>query len=182
MINRTLVVAAAFATLATGAMAQSGSNRPWFALQAGAYFFTSSELRDRFGDPLPSIGIQPFTAKIGRDWQVIGDIKFLTASRDGSRLFVVPVSASVSKKFADPDARVIPIVRVGAGPAYYDYSIMRTSGRVKDRTFGWNTNAGIDFVFDKRWALSFRYDQYSKTDGLDFSGMTVAITFGLVRF
>lgn len=181
MINRTLVVAAAIATLSTCAMADDSNNR-WFGIQGGAYFFTSSELRDRFGDPLASIAFQPFTAKIGRDWQVIGDVHILSASRNGSRLFALPLTASVSKKLGNPDARVLPVLRFGVGPSYYDYSIQRTSGRVKDKAWGWNSNVGLDLVFDKRWALSFRYDQYSKTNDFDFSGLTVAITFGLIKF
>ncbi len=181
MINRTLAVAAAIATLAASAVAGDSNDR-WFGLQGGAYFFRSAELQDRFGNPLASIGIQPFTAKIGRDWQVIGDVHFLTASRNGNRLLAIPLTASVSKKLGNPNDRVLPVLRFGIGPSYYDYSIERTSGRVKDRTWGWNSNIGLDFVFDKRMALSFRYDQYSKTDDLDFSGLTISLTFGLIKF
>ncbi|MFQ3586309.1 MAG: hypothetical protein SNJ74_07540 [Fimbriimonadaceae bacterium] len=183
--------------LAGGAVAQDAPNASqeaqprrgsWWAIDGGAFIPSSGEIRDRFGDTLLRIGARPFEAKIRDNWTFTTDITVLSARGKGSKLFALPVTAGVTRAFARKEDDFVPIVTIATGPAYYDYSILRADpvqpvlNRISTKRVGWNAHVETAFIVNQRLAIALRYDWYSKTDGFDFSGLSVGLSYAVARF
>lgn len=158
--------------------------RNWWGLDVGAYFPTDGEIQDRFGDTLLRVGLRPFDSRAG-NWRFVTDVTVLSGDREGSRLLAIPVTFGFLKSFGDPEDDQRTFVMFGAGPAYYDYSIRRLVGTtivsVKDRTFGVSAHVDAGIIFNNRFSVVARYDWMSETDGFDFSGFSLTLSYALFR-
>jgi hypothetical protein len=161
--------------------------KPWWGLDLGVFRPTSGEISDKFGDNLFRVGFRPFTNRISEKWKLIYDFSVITASDDGERMLVIPLTVGFTRSFGDPEGDMIPFVQFGAGPAYYDYSLTRTTlgpvtERFKTRRVGANANLELGVLISKRFALVGRGDWFTEADGFDFSGISLTLSWAILRF
>lgn len=166
----------------------------WWGLDVGAYFPTSSEIRDVFGDAMLRVGIRPFERRISDKWKFIVDVNALAARKHGSKLFIMPITFGFTRSFGSPDSNSIPFVQVAAGPAYYDYTIYRSTEisdmgdkgsdteRISKKRFGANANIEAGILLNHRFAIIARGDFYSKADDFDFSGISLTLSYAAFRW
>jgi hypothetical protein len=167
-------------------------DRRWWGIDVGVFRPMSGEIRDKFGDNLLRIGFRPFSRRISDDWKFIFDFMIISASRRGNRMLVVPITFGFTRSFAKPDDDTIPFVQLGAGPAYYDYSIERDTGvppagvgsieRFRGKKIGGNANVELGVIWNQRFALVGRADFFTKTDDFDFSGLTFTLSWAAFKW
>jgi len=182
------------ASISTALCAPADDRKNWWGVDVGAYFPSSSEIRDIFGDALLRVGIRPFEQRVSEKWKFIVDVNALAARKHGSKLFVMPVTFGFTRSFGDPESKSIPFVQVAAGPAYYDYTILReaemeTTGgkgssdeRISKKRIGANANIEVGMLFDHRFAVVLRGDFYTKADDLDFNGISLTLSYAAFRW
>lgn len=186
--------AALAAVFSTAFAAVGQDRRAWWGLDVGGYFPTNGEMRDIFGDVLLRVGVRPFEQRISDKWKFIVDVNALSARKNGSKLFLMPVTFGFTRSFGSPESRTIPFVQVAAGPAYYDYSINREveitaeggkgseTERFSKKRFGANANIEAGVLIDKRFALVARADFYTKADDFDFNGISLTFSYAAFRW
>lgn len=180
------VVASFAAVLALSSFAAAQNQKdPNWGVSVGYYIPTSGEIRDQFGDALLRYGISPISNKYSKNWAVTPDVSILSASKDGSRAFVLPLSLNLTKGF-DQGNGTKTFVSFGAGPAYFDYKLFRLVGsdvvEYKDKTVGWNANVEVGLLVNRRFSLEARYDWFQEQDGFDLSGWSISANYALFRW
>lgn len=182
------------ASISTALSATIDDRKNWWGVDVGAYFPSSSEIRDIFGGALLRVGVRPFEQRVSDKWKFIVDVNALAARKHGSKLFVMPVTFGFTRSFGDPESKSIPFVQVAAGPAYYDYTILRnmeveaeggkgsSTERISKKRFGANANVELGMLFDQRLAVVLRGDFYTKADDLDFNGFSLTLSYAAFRW
>ncbi|HVT11692.1 MAG TPA: outer membrane beta-barrel protein [Fimbriimonadaceae bacterium] len=171
---------AALATSTALACAQNPDpNGTYLGLEAGAYFPTDRTIRNVFGSTLPRFGIsfisnnQPNKLKPSLNFAVIG------ANKDGNRFLAIPVTAGVGQQYGGANSGARPYWRVGAGLAYFDYSIDPTNSgtAIAATKVGFTAVGEVGVLLSERVRLSASYNYFSKQDDFDFSGFDIKVSF-----
>lgn len=157
------------------------TTHPGIALEAGAYLPTSSALQDALGKQITTFSFGPGVIANPRQGTSSPEFAFITARKNGNKLFIVPLTLGYQKNLgAGPDSQFVPYVKVGAGIAYYDYSIRDSSGvKTAAKRFGLTSNVAVGLVISKRLTVQAQYNVFSKADGLDFNGLRLTASFTL---
>jgi hypothetical protein len=173
----------AIAALAASAAVASAQNPDktgtYLGLEAGAYFPTDPVIRDVFGSSLPRFGInfinnsQPTKMKPSFNFSVIG------ASKDGNRFLCIPLTAGVGQQYGSPGSGARPYWKVGAGIAYFDYSIdpNNTGFPTSARKFGFTAVGEAGVLISERIRISASYNYFAKQDDFNFSGWDLKVSF-----
>jgi hypothetical protein len=175
----------AFAIAALAACAAfAGAQNPdksgtYLGLEAGAYFPQDSTIKTIFGATLPRFGLsfinnsQPDKMKPSFDFSVIG------ANKNGSRFLCIPVTIGLGQQYGAPGSGSRPYWRVGAGAAYFDYSIdpNNTGNPTAAHKIGFTGVAEAGILISERIRLSASYNYFSKQDNFDFSGFDLKVSF-----
>ena len=161
---------------------QNQDRRKWWGVSFGVFLPNSGEIQDRFDDVFFRVGISPFEDRISDRWKFAYDLNVMYANKNGNRLLVVPLTFGFTRSFGDPEARSVPFVQFGVGPAYFDYSIARGEDRIKSSRIGGTANVEAGILFDKRFAITGRADFYTKTDDFDFSGISFTVAYAAFRW
>ncbi len=176
--------------LATSAVAQNDQKKPEpaknnFGIKAGLYMPTQSLTRDIFGSTIFVVGLSfdDFSRQADK-WRPTVDFDFISGRKDGNKFFAAPVMASMGRVFGSPDDDFRPFVRIGAGLAYFDYSINHpdTSERFSTKRLGFGGSAEAGFFINDKFRLSAKYVLFSKTDEFDFSGLQMTATYNVFKF
>jgi hypothetical protein len=174
------MVVAAFAASAAFASAQNpNDNGTYLGLEAGAYFPTDTVIRNVFGSSLPRFGInfinnsQPNKLKPSFDFAVIG------ANKDGNRFLAIPLTMGVGQQYGSPTSSTRPYWRVGAGAAYFDYSIDPTNSGtpIAAHKIGLTAVGEVGVLLSERVRVSASYNYFSKQDDFNFSGWDLKVSF-----
>lgn len=175
------VTALALTSMGTFAQAQSdyGIN---LGAQVGVYMPTNGAIRDAFGSSVLNFGLGPVgDPRRPGSGSVTPGLEFLTANKNGNRLFIGTFTYGYEKHFGDENAKTVPYARVFAGGAYFDYGITEISGRKSAKRFGATGGAEVGVVLASRLKLSAKYNLFSKQDGFDFNGLTLSATFSVFK-
>jgi len=171
-------------TALTVSAAVAGAQNPdssgtYVAIDAGAYFPSNTVIRSVFGSTLPRVGIDfinnsaPDKLKPSFSFSVIG------ASKDGNRFLAIPATVGLGQQYGPSGTNVRPYWRVGAGLAYFDYSIDPTdSGNpTAANKLGFAAVGEIGILLSDRVRLSASYNYFTKQDSFDFSGFDLTVSF-----
>ncbi|CAN5396206.1 hypothetical protein BH11ARM2_BH11ARM2_10720 [soil metagenome] len=179
------------ALLGLAAFASAQSNGVSVGPTVGGYFFTDRVVRDAFSYPVLSYGFSPVPTGRPAPNKVQPDFNIVSASKNGNKLFLLPVTASYELQLIkkspygvyDREAAFVPFLRLLAGPAYYDYALTDSNGvRRSGKQVGLTAGAVLGVSINKRLTLSGSYNFFSKVDQLDFSGFSLNLTYSLTRF
>lgn len=181
MLARALSVTllAALVALPVVSQAQDRRGQALIGPRLEWYYFSDSRLRNTFGSPVFNVGLGAASA-------VSSGLDVISASRNGSKLFLVPLTFSVKKdlggdKFAEVPYQ--PYVRLAAGVAYYDIAVTVAPGdRRSEKTFGLTGAAELGINVTERLNVYARYNFFQKRAGLDFSGFNFGISYAFFRF
>lgn len=164
--------------------------------EVSGVFFSQARTKNAFGSSILYYGLTVTQNNIGYNWSVKPDFGFFAASKNDNRLFIVPLMAVVSKKFAKPGDEVQPYVKLGAGIAYFDYRIIESTGgggggafpqplggtvRTSGHKFGMASTAEFGVVAAQRFRVFASYNLYSKQSGFDFSGFQIGATISFFK-
>ncbi len=134
----------------------------------GAFFPTSSEVRDAFGDTWFRIGISPLSFQDDDRWKFTFDVAVLQRSSGPNRATLIPVTFGATRGFPSGNKDTVPYVAVRVGPYWGDVRV--PSIAVDDEKFGVNGNAAVGVTFNKTFYVEARYDVFSDFSGLSFNG------------
>src|SRR5215216_181721 len=110
---------------AASTLAADDHHKRWWGLSLGAFIPNSGEIKDRFDDVFFRVGISPFDDRISDKWKFAVDFNAIIANKHGNHMLVAPVTVGLARSFGSPEARAIPFVQFGIGPALFDYDIAR---------------------------------------------------------
>jgi len=176
-----LVPMAALA-LAGSANAQYDKQDLNFGGTIGYYMPTNSVIKDAFGKSVINYGIGPVGNKRPSSGSVTPSLEFISANKDGNKLFIGTFTYGYEKHLADDRSMTVPYIRGFGGLTYFDYGIDLIGGRKSGKKIGTTAGAEAGLVFAGRLRLSARYNFFSKVDGLDFNGLTLSATYALFKF
>jgi hypothetical protein len=183
-INGRIGLSALALACGVSAFAQNDHDNNYLGVEGGFYFPVDTKIKDAFGSSIPKIGFS--YGNVGRTadkWRMTAAFNFVTASKNGNRFFLLPVTAAMGRVFGQPGDAARPFVRVGVGAAYMDYGItdaqaVRHSGRKVLPTAA--AEAGM--IFGDRVRLSATYNWFQATDGFNFSGVQLTLGINVLKF
>lgn len=180
--GRTFALAAG-AVLAAAPFTAQAQIDPYIGPSVGIFFPSDSALRDAMGDAWFSIGasrvrIDPYSKnKLGFDWNAF------SKDNRGSRVFMLAGTLGWTNPLAEPGANFRPYFAVRGGLSYIDYAVNTSpTTRVADKKIGFNANAELGVNIGERLNLAVRYDVFPEYDGLRFSGLSIALKWGVAKF
>ncbi len=187
------IVALAAVAIPTFAKAQAD---PYLGPFVGVFFPNDSDLRDEMGNSWFSFGasrvrIDKYQEQnIGYDWNAFSQ------SKSGNKVFMVAGTIGITRPFGRPGDASRPYVAIRGGLSYIDYAVGTPSGgggggegvpaaladRVSGKRIGFNANVEVGVNVGERLNLAVRYDLMPTYDGLSFSGLSLALKYGIARF
>jgi hypothetical protein len=170
----------AFATCAALASAQNpDKSGTYLGLEAGAYFPTDTVIRNVFGSTLPRIGLNFINNSAPEKMKPSFNFAVISANKDGNRFLAIPFTVGLGKQYGSLGTGMRPYWRVGAGVAYFDYSIDPSGGGIPTaaRRFGFTAVGEVGMLVSDRVRLSASYNYFSKQDDFNFSGFDLKISF-----
>lgn len=156
---------------------------PFLGPSVGVFYPTNSALRDALGDAWFSFGvsrvkIDPYQKQnVGFDWNAF------SKERSGSKVFMIAGTVGYTMPFSKPGEKMRPYFAIRGGLSYIDYAVDKAvNNRVSGKKLGFNANAELGVNIGERLNLSVRYDAFPSYEGLGFSGVSIALKWGLARF
>lgn len=156
---------------------------PYFGPSVGVFFPSDNKLRDAMGDAWFSFGASrvkndPYQVqKIGFDWNAF------SKDNRGSKVFMLAATAGITKPFGQPGDKTRPYFSVRGGLSYVDYAVNTSAlTRVSGKRLGFNANAELGVNVGPNLNLSARYDLFPSYEGLNFSGFSLALKWGVAKF
>lgn len=184
-------IGVAIAVLGTSAFAQNEENKEPkkakfnIGVKGGVYLPSQSVMKDVFGSSIFVFGLSfdDFSRQADK-WRLTLDFDFISGREDGDKFFAAPVMASVGRVFGSPGDDFRPFVRVGAGVAYFDYSITNpdSNERFSTKRLGFGGDVEVGFFLNDKFRLSAKYLLFSKADDFDFSGLQITATYNVFKF
>jgi hypothetical protein len=147
---------------------QPNSRRIHVGVDFGAFFPSSRDVRDAFGDTWFRVGISPLSFQEDNRWKFTFDVAILQRSSGPNRATLIPVTVGATRGFPSGDSGTVPYVAVRVGPYWGDVRV--PSIALDDEKFGFNGNAAIGITFQKTFYVEARYDVFSDFSGLSFNG------------
>jgi len=177
------IVTLATALCAIAPMTANAQAEQYLGPSVGVFFPSDSNLRDAMGSSWLSFGAsrvkidQYSKRKLGYDWNAF------SKDNSGNRVFMLAGTVGYTMPLGEPGAMTRPYFAVRGGLSYIDYAV-NTSPlvRVGGKRIGFNGNAEFGINIGDRFNVSARYDLFPEYDGLRFSGISLALKWGLAKF
>lgn len=170
----------ALVLLASASAASAQLSNVSLGVSVNGYFFADSRLRNVFGNPALTYGanLAEISAPKGNKLSFAYD--FISASRDDSNLYIIPLTLGYAKSFGDEDAKLVPYFRLAAGGAYYDVGIHNDGIDRGFKTFGGVGKAEVGLVFSKTIALKANYYLFQNR-GVPLSGFEIGLVYNFTK-
>jgi hypothetical protein len=153
-------------------------------INAGWYLPTGSIIKRALGAQIFTIGLTPIPTTRPSSGSVTPSFNIIGADKDGSNFLLVPVTLGYEYHFTNDDtATTVPYARIEGGFSYYKYSINEGGPSNVDGNgrFGYVGDAELGLSLNKTIRLNAKYYLFEKESGIDFSGLQLGVTFGLIR-
>ena len=173
---------APFGVLVASASFAQTSGGLHFGPTAGIYIPTNSKIRDVFGSGF-RFSLAPTTSELPTELKWLPAVSAISDSKDGNKFFLLPITASYVRHLShNPNIPIVPYVKLTVGPSYYDYSVNINGTRYAKKTVGYT--AGLEFgaKVSKVITAYAKYNYFSKSDDLDFSGISLGVELNLFTF
>jgi hypothetical protein len=177
-------VSVPFALLASTLFAPAQSidlSQYGLGIRVGAYFPSSGEVRQALGSTWTGIGISPTRRDQSGPWKLDFAFDYLNRSKSGNRLAILGLGIGARRVFEESNG-IRPFIGVNAGPAYFDYRIARGGVPLSAKRWGIVANVEAGIIAWENFLFRVRYTGFSKQDGFDFSGLSLTLTYQVVRF
>lgn len=169
-------LAFALLALAPAALAQANQTAR-LGLSVNAYYFTEGRVRDALGEPALTYGLSAASLNRPRENKLSFAYNIVSAAKDDSRLFLLPVTVGYEKQFAPRRSSTLPYARVEAGFAYYDVALHDGDYDKSFKTGGAVGAAEVGVIFNGSLGLKGRYNLFQERFGVDLSGFEVGLTY-----
>lgn len=140
-------------------------------LMVGAFYPTSSEVRDHFGDNWVRFGLRPLPLDIPNKWRISWDAAYYHMSYLDDDVTLIPVTVGLIRGYGDKE-KTRPYVALNAG-VFYGNADMPSLG-VDEKGWGLNMNATAGIIFNRRFSIEARYEVFDEFAGMDFSAFTLS--------
>jgi len=178
--KKILVNLLGIAGLASVAGAQSYHGT--LGLQASDFMPVNSTIRGDFGSNIFTVGLTFNPTKIPTRPAIAWDVDAIGANKNGSRFLLIPVTVGIQAALSRSDPNSVPYVRVEAGFAYYNYSIIQNMAKVGTTTVLPAAQAELGVVFDNRLTISATYHFFARSNSFDFDGFSLGASYTLFKF
>ena len=168
MIIRATALLVLLSVVCAGASAQK--RKISVAVSIGAFFPSSSAIRDEFGNSWKRVSLTTFDAAKPTHWRFIAEgggyrLDGLTKAR----LTAVTFGAERGLR---KRASAQPYVTLRAGP-YWGRAEVPAAGFRESHT-GLNVNTSFGIIFKHSFYAEIRYDYFSRFAGLNFDGLSLS--------
>lgn len=176
-----LSLAAVAVLLAVPPQAAAQSDGLRIGLRLGAYFPSDVDVRERFGDVLPLVGIARAMPARPGSFSLFPSLEVSGARSGSDRFLIVPLTL-VAEYQLPVNGPVVPFVRGEGGIAYYDYRVrLDTANVARGREFGPAAAAEAGLVVSQHLRASARYRLFQEYDNFNFSGFELNLVLGSLR-
>ena len=161
-------------------MASAHAQDRYLGPDVGVFFPNDTTLRNALGDNWISFGVSSMrdgvqqSRAMGTNWNII------TQSKNGNKVFMGSYSYGIVMPLGLSETR--PYVAARGGLSYIDYALGPVNNRISGKQIGYNINLEAGLRFGDRVTLAARYDFFSKHDGLSFDGLSLSLSYALVKF
>ena len=177
-MRRAFLVLAPLA-LASVACAQQKTAR--LGASVNAYFFSDEKVRSALGDPALTYGANLSSISRPRANKLSFAYDIISASRDGSTLFVLPLTAGYEKQFGDRAQKLVPYARLEGGVAYYDVAIHNGDYDKSFKSYGAVGAAEVGVVLNRTLSLKAKYYLFQNR-GVGLSGAQLGVVYNFGGF
>lgn len=176
-------LAASIALLgATAAPVQNSAPKPFWGVKAGSFFPSSAALRQVMGGQWFSFGVTRVRSSAREGTRIIADFELIRHTSGDNRVAMFTPSATLIKDFGVPGQGSFPYAGIGVGLTYFDYRLRNGAQVDSVKRLGPSGHLVVGYVFDGRFFVSARYNLAPTYDGYGFSGLTLSVGYGFVRF
>ena len=149
----------------------------------GTFTPTGSRLRDAFGANRFTIGFRPTVPKeFPAKWLPDFGVDAISAERRDNRLFVLPITFGVVRRFAPKNALIVPYIRLGAGFAYMDYAFDSDGRRISNKRLSPAGNVEVGVRITDRVRAAASYHIFPEYDDTKFDGLELSLTYTVFKF
>ncbi|MCU0316144.1 MAG: hypothetical protein MUC92_06090 [Fimbriimonadaceae bacterium] len=112
------------------------------------------------------------------------DLYFISGESTRSKVFIASLSYGYVQPLGKQDGQAFqPYAAARAGLSYFDYGVQVTvADRRSAKALGVTGNVELGVLVGDRLAISARYDFLGKRDRLDFDGLSLQLSYGIIRF
>ncbi len=153
----------------------------YLGVTGSIYFPTQDRFKSAFRSEIFYYGLTVAQNNLDYNWKVRPDFGIFAANDNGNHLLIIPVMASISRKFAQPGSGFQPYAKLGAGLAYFNYRIDEGSGRTSASRVGAAASAELGLILGQRIRLFGSYSWFAKQSGFDFSGFQIGATISIFK-
>ena len=173
----------ALALCAVAPMTANAQAETFVGPSLGVFFPTDSGLRDAMGSSWISFGASKVKIDQFQKKNTGFDLNAFSKSNKGSKVFMIAGTVGVTMPFGNPGDTTRPYFAVRGGLSYIDYAVNTAPlTRVGGKRIGFNGNVEVGVNVGHNFNISGRYDLFPSYDGLHFSGVSVAVKWGIARF
>lgn len=183
MLKGRLIPSFAMVAFIACPMSANAQTESFIGPTVGLFFPSDSALRDALGNSWFSFGasrvkIDPYAKRnMGYDWNTF------SKEQNGNKVFMVAGTIGTTMPMGKPGDMTRPYFAVRGGLSYIDYALNTTpANRISAKRIGFNANAEFGINVGQRLNLSARYDLFPSYDGLRFSGLSLAVKWGITKF
>jgi hypothetical protein len=173
-------IALGMIALASVAMGQSQSTQA--GVSANAYFLTQKKMRDVFGDPALTYGLN--LSGLTRPQANRPTLAYnpIAASKGDSRFFLLPLTIGYEIQLTDRNSNMVPYGRIEGGYAYYDVAIHDSGIDQSFKAGGFVAAVEAGLVMNKSIGLKARYNLFQDRFGVNLSGLELGLVYNFASF
>lgn len=148
----------------------------------GVFLPTDTKIQSIFGSSIFKFGVSLGPApKLSAD-KFGPSLAVVDVSNGGQHVTVLAGMVSYNLAIPSPSKRFLPYVKLGVGGSYADYSFNYGVNHYSAKKILPVVQAEAGIVFERNWELSAAYDWIGSTDGFNFSGLSISLTYTVFRF
>lgn len=166
--------------IASAAMGQAQSAQ--VGASVNAYFLTQKKMRDVFGDPALTYGLNLSSLTRPQANKPTFAYNPIAASKGDSRFFLLPVTIGYELQFADRGSNMVPYLRGEGGYAYYDVAIHDNGIDQSFKAGGFVAAVEAGIVMNKSIGLKARYNLFQDRFGVNLSGLELGLVYNFASF
>lgn len=188
-IARILTVGCALGTLSSVALTQTTKYNIGIGVGAGLYFPSDSRVRNDLSSSLLSVGFHLGSTEGISNGKFGADFGLVSGHQNGNSFDLFQLLYGYEQTLGGNGGQgskdgmdLVPYFKIGAGLAYADYSMTDSQGHFSGKRILPTAKFEVGTIFAKKLRLSAAYDTFASTDGFNFGGVELKLTYDVFSF
>ncbi len=177
-----LFVGASIASAQDLAHFDANHNEFGVGVSAGYFLPSDTKIQSVLGKDIFKFGLDLGPAPKISDGRFGPSLAALSISNGGQNITVLAGMISYNFPIPELNKNFEPYVKAGLGGAYADYTFNYAGSHYAAKKLLPIAQLKAGIIFDKNYELSLAYDWLGSTDGFNFSGLNISLSYTVFRF